>query len=706
MSLLIPLERIADSPYQTRSSYEEEHVRALADSIAEEGLIQVPPARLVDGLGAPYDADELTLTTQSEIIRLLGEKRGLRVETAAGHTRRRAFQLLADQDRLPEEYILDLSRGNSGSFISCMPLNLRSLDDRRMAKLAWIENADRKDVAPIDEAWAIQKRMDDFDLTQQEVAGELGMARSTVANKLRLLGLPLEVQEHIQEGEINERQARALLPLFSLEPWEQVLADEFEISDEEGRGGEHHHPRGIFRHVLENRFNSRRIQESVESMKRSLKSIWEARQEGLPEGWRVRVTDHGLVAEYGEEGDEDYHISSVHQSWKEAADAAEHECLRRLDEHQKETAEKISELSATEMAERLSELGAPALAQNGKDRLQPALEEAEAIVAKEQPDSADTIRKSVSACRNTNDMGQAEYAGHTVDFIQHRLGWIKQDLRKMDRRETWLREEREDAGHPLVVSMLSNEISQLTQLRVRAKKFQEKLREEWLPKAQAAGEEGGSEEPTDKTAGADGQIPEAPEQIPEAESPSGDGMPRAEAAPDVEPGGTVGTTWPVPQLPAVWDRLGTYTKAELEEVHRRFKQEQWHKYGPHFRTSDLKAEQLEHVQAQLRFHANLEAVHRLDDNQAEDLLMWMDENAAEWGNGDALRRAKHILRSIDQVSELGEMDDEPFYRFQLREARRAGAFCYHLFYEERFGEEPEVGTVDEEADQDLFAEAA
>jgi ParB/RepB/Spo0J family partition protein len=171
---LILLELIDDNPYQTRQTYDPESIAELAADIYARGLLQPPVGRQVDG----------------------------RVQLAFGHRRLRAYRHIRTQiDRMGW---------------SAMPVNVQTLTDEQMALAAWSENAQRKDVTAIEEAQAIKRMMDGFGWSQSDMGSKLGVDRSTVANKLRLLRLPEEVQGRIAGRELSERQAVALLPLYEL----------------------------------------------------------------------------------------------------------------------------------------------------------------------------------------------------------------------------------------------------------------------------------------------------------------------------------------------------------------------------------------------------------------------------------------------------------------------------------------------------------
>jgi ParB/RepB/Spo0J family partition protein len=173
-SLLVDLAEIVDNPFQPRLDYDDERVTAIAKSIRESGLLQVPLARRV--------------ATD-------------RYELAFGHTRLRAFAQLAKKD---------------AARFGRMPLIVREMTDETMALHAWTENKDRKDLTAYEEARAIERYTTVFGWSTQQAAAKLHLDRSTVANKLRLLKLPQAAIEQLRRGALSERQAQALLPLAEL----------------------------------------------------------------------------------------------------------------------------------------------------------------------------------------------------------------------------------------------------------------------------------------------------------------------------------------------------------------------------------------------------------------------------------------------------------------------------------------------------------
>lgn len=92
-----------------------------------------------------------------------------------------------------------------------IPVVIRELTDSEVAEIALVENLQREDLNPIEEASGYQSLMDDFDLTQEDVAGRVGKSRSAIANAVRLLGLPKEILDMVASGKISAGHGRALL---------------------------------------------------------------------------------------------------------------------------------------------------------------------------------------------------------------------------------------------------------------------------------------------------------------------------------------------------------------------------------------------------------------------------------------------------------------------------------------------------------------
>ncbi len=157
----IPLARIRRNPYQPRRRVEQEALEALAASIAEHGVIQP------------------VLVT----------------ETLDG------YQLVAGERRVRAAQMAGLER---------VPAVVRQLAGHAQLELALVENLQRADLDPIEEAHAYRQLIDEFGLDQEQLAARFGRARSTIANTLRLLETDPMVQAAVSDGSITEGHARAL----------------------------------------------------------------------------------------------------------------------------------------------------------------------------------------------------------------------------------------------------------------------------------------------------------------------------------------------------------------------------------------------------------------------------------------------------------------------------------------------------------------
>ena len=160
---------IIANPFQPRHSFDENALRKLANSIKENGVLQ------------PI------------IVRVAKESKD-KYEILAGERRWRATQLAGNET---------------------IPAVVRAYDDATMMQAAVLENLQRENLSPIEEALAYKQMMDVLHLTQVQVAKRLGKARSVVANTVRLLTLPQEVQDWIQTGELSMGQGRTLLGLHN-----------------------------------------------------------------------------------------------------------------------------------------------------------------------------------------------------------------------------------------------------------------------------------------------------------------------------------------------------------------------------------------------------------------------------------------------------------------------------------------------------------
>ncbi|MCJ7842842.1 nucleoid occlusion protein [Lederbergia sp. NSJ-179] len=171
----IPVKNIVPNRFQPRTIFNEEKIEELARTIRTHGIIQPIVVREIED-------------DQFEII--------------AGERRYRAVQSLGWLE---------------------VPAIIKNLSDTETASVALIENLQREELTPIEEAMAYGKLLDIHNLTQEALAQRLGKGQSTVANKLRLLKLPPEIQEGLMQKKITERHARALIPLKDVEKQVQVM---------------------------------------------------------------------------------------------------------------------------------------------------------------------------------------------------------------------------------------------------------------------------------------------------------------------------------------------------------------------------------------------------------------------------------------------------------------------------------------------------
>lgn len=163
----VKLSLIRPNPYQPRRTFDQKALRELASSIQESGVFQ-------------------------PIILHQPDPKLKRYELIAGERRFRASKLAKQ---------------------TTIPAIIRTMSDEKMMEVAVLENLQREDLTPLEEAQAYQTLMDKLSLTQAQVAERLGKSRPYIANYLRLLGLPNEIKELVSAGKLSMGQARTLLGL-------------------------------------------------------------------------------------------------------------------------------------------------------------------------------------------------------------------------------------------------------------------------------------------------------------------------------------------------------------------------------------------------------------------------------------------------------------------------------------------------------------
>jgi ParB family transcriptional regulator, chromosome partitioning protein len=176
----IPLARIRPCPFQPRKEFSTESLEELAASIREQGILQPLIVRNKDD----------------------------HYELIAGERRWRAAQLAG---------------------LTEVPALLRVADDREVIQLALVENLQRDNLNPLEEALGYTQLIEQFDLRQEDVAAKVGKSRTVVANALRLLKLPEQIQAYLRDGRLSVGHAKVVLGLNT--PQEQTVASECILKD-------------------------------------------------------------------------------------------------------------------------------------------------------------------------------------------------------------------------------------------------------------------------------------------------------------------------------------------------------------------------------------------------------------------------------------------------------------------------------------------
>lgn len=172
----IKIDKIKTNPFQPRKEFNQAEIEELAQSIKNFGLIQAITVREIE--------DD--------------------------------YELIAGERRLRAARVLNKE---------VIPAVIKNFNDQQMAEIALIENLQRKDLNFLEEAQAYQRLLDEFNLTQKELAARVSKSQSTIANKLRLLNLPDQIREKLLSADLSERHGRALLKLDS-------AAEQMEVIDE------------------------------------------------------------------------------------------------------------------------------------------------------------------------------------------------------------------------------------------------------------------------------------------------------------------------------------------------------------------------------------------------------------------------------------------------------------------------------------------
>ncbi|MDR2904154.1 MAG: nucleoid occlusion protein [Clostridiales bacterium] len=185
----LPISKITPNPYQPRKFFEKSQLEDLANSIKEYGVIQPVSVRLING---------------------------------------RSYELVAGERRL---------RASKLAGLETIPAIVVKINDQDSAIIALIENLQRQDLNFLEEAEGLNNLISDYAFTQEQLAERIGKKQSTIANKLRLLRLPKNVQKVLIENGLTERHARALLKLpdeqMQLDVLKKVIADGLNVKKTE-----------------------------------------------------------------------------------------------------------------------------------------------------------------------------------------------------------------------------------------------------------------------------------------------------------------------------------------------------------------------------------------------------------------------------------------------------------------------------------------
>ncbi len=189
----VDIDLITPNPHQPRLHFDQDALRDLADSIREHGVLQpVVVTRAGSDLGPM------------------------------------TYQLIAGERRLQAARMAGLTR---------MPVVIREAVGKELLEIALVENLQREDLNPLEEAQAFRGLTDDFGLTQEQISARVGRSRTAVANTLRLLMLEEDIRASLASGQISGGHARALLGIDDsrtrLDAWRRIVADQMTVREAE-----------------------------------------------------------------------------------------------------------------------------------------------------------------------------------------------------------------------------------------------------------------------------------------------------------------------------------------------------------------------------------------------------------------------------------------------------------------------------------------
>jgi ParB family chromosome partitioning protein len=185
---MIEIDKIFPNEYQPRKHFDEESLKELADSIREHGIVQP----------------------------LVVRKQGMFYQLVAGERRWRAAKIVGLKE---------------------VPVVIKDLDDQEVMEIALIENLQREDLNPIEEAKAYKTLIEQFNLTQEEIAKKIGKSRSVIANSIRLLNLDERVQDMLVQGKLTVGHAKVILSISSktlqYEAAKRIIEEELNVRETE-----------------------------------------------------------------------------------------------------------------------------------------------------------------------------------------------------------------------------------------------------------------------------------------------------------------------------------------------------------------------------------------------------------------------------------------------------------------------------------------
>ena len=185
---VVRISEVEPNPDQPRKTFENEPLEALAESIAQHGIIQ-----------------PIVVRRHGEMYMIITGERRWRAARMAG--------------------------------LSEVPVMIIEADDKKAAELALVENIQRKDLNPVEEAQAYADLIEEYSYTQEEISKKVGRSRSSIANSLRLLDLPDAVLEKLAQGELSEGHAKVLLGIKDAEKLEKaaetVISRELSVRETE-----------------------------------------------------------------------------------------------------------------------------------------------------------------------------------------------------------------------------------------------------------------------------------------------------------------------------------------------------------------------------------------------------------------------------------------------------------------------------------------